>query len=56
VDWLAVATDGWRPDLLTQLAKPRPSLHLQRWLNRQARQAGNFEDDGAVAVWWKDDD
>jgi hypothetical protein len=51
--WLAVATDGWRPDLLAQLAEPRPSLHLQRWLNIQARQPGNFEDDGAVAVWWQ---
>ncbi len=50
--WLAVATDGWRPDLLAQLAEPRPSLHLQRWLNVQARQPGNFEDDGAVAIWW----
>lgn len=51
--WLAVATDGWQPDLLAQLAEPRPSLHLQRWLNLQARQPGNFEDDGAVAVWWQ---
>lgn len=49
---LAVATDGWQPDLLAQLAEPRSSLHLQRWLNIQARQPGNFEDDGAVAVWW----
>ncbi len=53
--WLAVATDGWRPDLLAQLAEPRTSLHLQRWLNVQARQPGNFEDDGAVAIWWRND-
>ncbi len=53
-DWIAVATDGWRPDLLTHLAEPRPSLPLQRWLNVQARQPGNFEDDGAVAVWQRD--
>ncbi len=53
VDWLAVATDGWQPDLLAQLIEPRSSLHLQRWLNVQARQPGNFEDDGAVAIWWK---
>jgi hypothetical protein len=52
LDSLAVATDGWRPDLLTQLTEPHPSLHLQRWLNVQARQPGNFEDDGAVAVYW----
>lgn len=53
--WLAVATDGWRSDLLAQLAEPRSSLHLQRWLNVQARQPGNFEDDGAAAVWWRND-
>ncbi len=52
-DWLAVATDGWRPDLLAGLAEPRSSLALQRWLNVQARQPGNFEDDGAVTVWWQ---
>ncbi|MCB9423398.1 MAG: protein phosphatase 2C domain-containing protein [Ardenticatenaceae bacterium] len=49
--WLAVATDGWQPELLAQLAEPRSSLHLQRWLNVQARQSGNFEDDGAIAIW-----
>ena len=49
---LVVATDGWQPDLLTQLTEPRSSLHLQRRLNVQARQPGNFEDDGAIATWW----
>ncbi|MCP4428193.1 MAG: protein phosphatase 2C domain-containing protein [Chloroflexi bacterium] len=51
IEWLAVATDGWRPELLAELAEPRASLALQRWLNVQARQRGNFEDDGAVTVW-----
>lgn len=49
---LAAATDGWSPPLLHELAPPRPSLALQRWVNAQARVRGNFEDDGAVAVWY----
>ncbi len=49
---LAVATDGWTAELLTQLDHPQPSLTLQRWLNIQAKQRGNFEDDGAIAIWW----
>ncbi len=52
LQWLAVATDGWQPDLLPQLGAPRPSLQLARWVNVQARRPGYFEDDGAVAVWW----
>lgn len=49
---LAVATDGWRDDLLCEVAAaPRTSLTLQRWLNQQAQQRGNFEDDGAIALW-----
>ncbi len=51
LEWLAVATDGWQPDLLAELAPPRSSLVLQRWLNVQARQPGAFEDDGAIAIW-----
>ncbi len=49
--WLAVATDGWSANLLGQLAEPRPPLALQRWLNLQAQQRGQFDDDGAVAIW-----
>lgn len=54
VEWLVVASDGWNNDLLTQLASPRSSLVLQRWLNLQARQPTYFEDDGAVAIFWQD--
>ena len=50
---LAVATDGWTAELLTQLEQPQSSLTLQRWLNVQAKQRDNFEDDGAIAIWWK---
>jgi len=53
LQWLAVATDGWQPDLLQQLGEPRPGLQLARWINVQARQHGRFEDDGAAAVWLK---
>ena len=53
VEWLAVATDGWNADLLTQLSPPRTSLALQRWLNLQAHQPAQFADDGAVAAFWK---
>ncbi len=52
LQWLAVATDGWQPDLLSQLSVPRPGLQLARWVNVQARCPAHFEDDGAVAVWW----
>jgi hypothetical protein len=52
-NWLAVATDGWTVDLLQELALPRSSLALQRWLNAQGRKRGHFEDDGAVVAWWK---
>ncbi len=48
---LSVATDGWRAELLGQLEEPRPTLALQRWLNVQSQQRGQFDDDGAVAVW-----
>lgn len=49
---LAVATDGWRDDLLREVAAAsHTSLTLQRWLNQQAQQRGNFEDDGALAMW-----
>ena len=51
---LAVATDGWTADLLTQLDTPHTSLALQRWLNIRAKERGNFEDDGAIAIWWRD--
>ncbi len=51
LSWLAVATDGWRAELLNQLAEPRPALTLQRWLNVQTQQRGQFDDDGAVATW-----
>lgn len=51
---LAVATDGWRTDLLQAVAAaPRSPLALQRWLNQQAQQKGNFDDDGAIAIWYK---
>jgi hypothetical protein len=52
--WLAVASDGWTADLLTQLSTPQSSLALQRWLNKQAKERGKFEDDGAIAIWWKE--
>ncbi len=55
ITWLAVASDGWRPDLLAELVEPRSNLTLQRWLNIQAKKPGNFDDDGAVAVWWEND-
>jgi hypothetical protein len=51
VRWIAVATDGWSAHLLGQLEEPRPSLTLQRWLNVQSQQRGQFDDDGAVAIW-----
>jgi hypothetical protein len=51
IGWLAVATDGWSAEPLSQLGEPRPTLNLQRWLNVQAQQRGQFDDDGAVAVW-----
>jgi hypothetical protein len=54
LNWLAVATDGWTADCLSELATPRPTLELQRWLNVQARERGRFEDDGAVAAWYRD--
>lgn len=54
--WLAVATDGWQPEQLSQLERPQSSLALQRWVNVQARQRGRFEDDGAIALWVRDDD
>lgn len=49
--WLAVATDGWSTPLLKQLDEPRSALTLQRWLNVQSQQRGQFDDDGAVAIW-----
>jgi hypothetical protein len=54
IRWLAVATDGWQADLLTQLNEPRPTLALQRWLNIQAQQRGQFDDDGSVAIWHRE--
>lgn len=53
--WLAVATDGWRPDLLRQLSSQRNDLALKRWMNVAARRRGHFDDDGAVAVWWRNE-
>ena len=53
INWLAVSSDGWNAELLTQLEQPRPTLALQRWINVQAQQRGQFDDDGAVAVWHK---
>ena len=53
VSWLAVASDGWRPEQLAALPRPDSPLALQRWLNVQARQRGTFGDDGAVAAWWQ---
>ncbi|MCA9947656.1 MAG: hypothetical protein KC449_29450, partial [Anaerolineales bacterium] len=52
--WLAVATDGWSANLLCQLDEPRSALTLQRWLNVQTQQRGQFDDDGAVAIWHKE--
>ncbi|MCP4417347.1 MAG: hypothetical protein GY805_12050, partial [Chloroflexi bacterium] len=49
--WLAVASDGWNAKLLSYMSKPRSPLNLQRWLNMQAQQRGQFDDDGAVAMW-----
>jgi len=53
IQWLAVASDGWQNELISQLNEPRSPLALQRWLNIQAQQRGQFDDDGAVAVWHK---
>lgn len=52
-NWLAVATDGWNESLVGMLETPRQKFSLQRWVNCQARQRGQFEDDGAAAVWWR---
>jgi hypothetical protein len=49
---LAVASDGWTADLITQLETPQPTLALQRWLNLRAKERGQFEDDGAIAIFW----
>ncbi|GAB4161185.1 MAG: hypothetical protein Fur0021_34100 [Candidatus Promineifilaceae bacterium] len=49
---LAVASDGWQPDLLRQLRQPLSGLALQRWVSQQAQQRGQFEDDGAIAICW----
>ena len=54
LQWLAVATDGWNSALLRQLAQPQPDFALQRWVNKQAKQRGNFDDDGAIALWWQE--
>jgi hypothetical protein len=54
LNWLAIASDGWQADLLTQLDQPRSTLALRRWLNVQAQQRGQFDDDGAVAAWYKE--
>jgi hypothetical protein len=29
-------------------------LALQRWLNLRAKERGKFEDDGTIAIWWKE--
>ena len=52
---LAVASDGWTADLLSQLHTPQAPLALQRWLNIRARERGAFEDDGAIAIWWQEE-
>jgi hypothetical protein len=31
---------------------PQPTLALQRWLNLRAKERGQFEDDGAIAIFW----
>lgn len=49
---IAVASDGWQPELLRQLRQPLSSLSLQRWVNQQAQPRGQFEDDGAIAICW----
>jgi len=54
--WLAVATDGWQAEQLAHLERPTSSLALQRLVNLEARQRGRFEDDGAIALWVRDDD
>lgn len=54
IRWLAVATDGWSAHLLGQLDEPRSALALQRWLNVQTQQRGQFDDDGAVAIWHRE--
>jgi hypothetical protein len=54
--WLVAATDGWQPEQLKQLERPQSSLALQRWVNVEARQRGRFEDDGAIALWARDND
>ena len=51
-EWLAAATDGWSEALLPDCAPPRPHLALQRWLNQQGQQRNQFDDDGAIAIWW----
>ena len=54
-DLLAVASDGWTADLLSQLDTPQPPLALQRWLNIRAKKHSTFEDDGAIAIWWQEE-
>jgi hypothetical protein len=49
--WIAVATDGWNKNLLSDVAAHNSDLALQRWINVLARERGHFEDDGAVALW-----
>jgi hypothetical protein len=54
IEWLAVASDGWRADQLAALPPARSSLALQRWLNCQAQQRGHADDDAAIAALWAD--
>lgn len=51
--WIAAASDGWTAPLLAACAPPRPHLALQRWLNQQGQQRSQFDDDGAIAAWWR---
>lgn len=51
IEWLAVASDGWTPELLAEVPSTMDNLALQRWLNVTARQPGYFEDDGAIAIF-----
>ena len=49
---IGVATDGWDESLLTELTPQKNEIMLQRWVNVQAKQAPNFEDDAAIAIYW----
>ena len=49
--WLAVATDGWEPALVTEAVSAESMVALQRRINVWGQAAPRFGDDGAIAIW-----